>query len=164
MPAHKKGELSRAKSRELSFQILYRCAFNNFDKWNKELSRLTRSKIATKELLEWVWGAQSEDEAIVKLKYLSVDAEYFQNLFQALSTHAHTIDQRIETQSVRPLRNLDPVCLTLCRVAICEVLYLENAIPVSIAIDEAVRLGKKYGEEDSHRYLTGMLDALFKSQ
>ena len=51
--------------------------------------------------------------------------------------------------------------LTIMRLAIYEMLY-DDTVPVSVAINEAVELAKKYGQEESSGFVNGVLAKLAK--
>lgn len=50
---------------------------------------------------------------------------------------------------------------SILRLALYELLYRED-IPVEVSVNEAVELAKKYGEEDSGRFVNGILGAVVK--
>ena len=50
---------------------------------------------------------------------------------------------------------------TILRMATYELLYLDD-IPPKVSIDEAVELGKKYGNMDSGAFINGILDNIYK--
>ena len=50
----------------------------------------------------------------------------------------------------------------ILRLAVFEILFLPE-VPVSVAINEAVELGKKYGTEESGRFINGILGQLVRS-
>ena len=51
---------------------------------------------------------------------------------------------------------------TVLRLATYEMMFLEE-IPPRVSLDEAVEIGKKFGGEDSSRYINGVLDNIFNS-
>lgn len=51
------------------------------------------------------------------------------------------------------------VDLNILRMAIYEILYRDD-IPTTVSIDEAVELGKKYGTDDSSKFINGILGGL----
>ena len=51
---------------------------------------------------------------------------------------------------------------SILRLATYEMLYLED-IPPRVSLDEAVELGKRFGSEDSSRYINGVLDNIFNT-
>ena len=50
----------------------------------------------------------------------------------------------------------------ILRIGICELLFFSET-PVAIIINEAVELGKKYGEKDSKSFINGVLDCMAKA-
>ncbi len=51
---------------------------------------------------------------------------------------------------------------TILRLATYEMLYMED-IPPKVSLDEAVEIGKKYGAEESGKYVNGVLDNIYAS-
>ena len=49
---------------------------------------------------------------------------------------------------------------TILRLATFEMLCLED-IPLKVSIDEAVEIGKKFGSDESSRFINGILDNLY---
>ncbi|MGI6265396.1 MAG: transcription antitermination factor NusB [Acutalibacteraceae bacterium] len=56
-------------------------------------------------------------------------------------------------------KQLSRVALTLMRLAVYEMQY-EEEIPVSVAINEAVELAKKYGGEEEAAFINGVLGGI----
>ncbi len=71
-----------------------------------------------------------------------------------------TLDQKIEALARGwKLTRLPRVTLSLLRLAMYEMLMAAD-IPISVSINEAVELAKKYATEDDASYLNGVLAAL----
>lgn len=86
------------------------------------------------------------------------DLEYFHELLAGVQRSASELDKMLATYSSdRNLTECDPISLALLRIAAYE---LKNRIdvPYKVAINEAVGLAKKFGPEDSHKYVNGILD------
>ena len=94
--------------------------------------------------------AQQED-------YSRADSAYFTGLLNAVVTHAEEIDNTISGHIDRPLRQLDPVEHAILRLATYELLYRAD-VPYRVVIDEAVSLAKKFGAEQGHAFVNGVLD------
>ena len=52
--------------------------------------------------------------------------------------------------------------LAILRTAVAEMLYVDS-IPVSVSINEAVNLAKKYGDERSYKFVNSVLGKIAKS-
>ena len=63
------------------------------------------------------------------------------------------LDEVTEGWSVKRMGKVD---LTIIRLAVYEMKY-DDDIPVSVAINEAVELAKRYGSENSPAFINGVL-------
>jgi N utilization substance protein B len=88
--------------------------------------------------------------------------EFIQTLIMGMDTHIGEIDAKI-----RPLLSagwdfdrLAEIDRALLRLACFELFYMPN-IPPKATISEAVTLAKRYGTEESGRFVNGVLGSLF---
>ena len=51
---------------------------------------------------------------------------------------------------------------SILRLAAFEIMFIED-IPPKVSLDEAVEIGKKFGGEDSGRYINGVLDNIYST-
>jgi N utilization substance protein B len=58
-----------------------------------------------------------------------------------------------------PIDQLSAVDRNILRLAIFELL-IDNKVPVSVAINEAVELAKKFGSDNSSRFVNGVLSSV----
>ncbi len=49
---------------------------------------------------------------------------------------------------------------SILRLAAFEIMFIQD-IPAKVSLDEAVEIGKKFGSEDSGRYINGVLDKIY---
>ena len=52
--------------------------------------------------------------------------------------------------------------LAILRIAVCEMIYMDD-IPDSVSINEAVEMAKKFGDDDSPKYINGILSSIEKN-
>lgn len=72
------------------------------------------------------------------------------------------LDERIEAASHKwKMQRISRVSLAVMRLATYEVLY-EKDIPVSVSLNEAVELAKKYGGDDEAAFVNGVLGGIVK--
>lgn len=57
------------------------------------------------------------------------------------------------------IKRIPKVSLAILRVAICEMLYVEE-VPVSVSINEAVELAKTYAGENDSSFINGILGSI----
>lgn len=128
--------MSRRKLREQIFKLLFRIEFNKEDDMHDQERLFFRSD-------EIVY--EKEDENYILCKYKKV-VEKIEELDEKINTYAEcwTADR------------MGKVEVTILRLAIYELLYDED-IPKIVAINEAVELSKKYGQDDAQKFVNGIL-------
>lgn len=74
------------------------------------------------------------------------------------------IDEHIVKYSTKwKINRISKVSLAILRMAICEMIKIDKAqVPISVAINEAVEITKKYATPDDASYINGVLGALAK--
>ena len=91
------------------------------------------------------------------------DFEYFRELLAGVQREVEELDELlVPIADARELSECDPVTKALLRIGVYE---LKNRIdvPYKVAINEAVSLAKKFGPEDAHKFVNGLLDRAAKS-
>ena len=91
-------------------------------------------------------------------------SNFTRNLFPGTINNLETIDKNIEEY----LKNWDKsrlsrVSLAVLRLAVYEILYSQEN-PVSVCINEAVELTKKYALQDDASYINGVLSSIEKNK
>ena len=88
------------------------------------------------------------------------DQAFVRALVNTTIEHQEDIDRQI----IQVLKNWEYQRVSLVdkiilRVGACEILYFDD-IPFQVAINEAIEIGKKFGGEDSGKFINGILDAI----
>ena len=132
--------MSRRNARELVLKSLFQI---DFSKDTEPLAAFT----AAKE------GEVSEDE----------DA-YALALLDGIITNLDAIDAKITAYAIDwAVDRMPAVDRNILRIAIYEIFLSPEAIASSVAINEAVEVAKKYGTEDSGRFINGVLGKMVKN-
>ena len=85
------------------------------------------------------------------------DMEYLEKRFAEVLKVVEEIDSKIEASSKGwQLKRIGKVELTIMRLAVYEIKYDEE-IPTGVAINEAVELAKKFGDDNSGSFVNGIL-------
>lgn len=83
---------------------------------------------------------------------------YLEKLVFGVLEHQEEIDQLITAQlekwSLERLANVDRSVL---RIAIFEMKYCTEEVPVNVILDEAIEIAKLYGDDQSSRFINGVL-------
>ena len=129
--------LKRSVEREQAFILLFEKSFN-----------------AEVELAE-LYDMAVENEVIE-------DGEFTKALLLTAWKKVEEIDAVIEKNSKGwKIGRISKVSLAVLRLAICEILYMED-IPAGVSINEAVELCKKYAANDEPSFVNGILGTVAK--
>ena len=94
---------------------------------------------------------------------LEEDIEYFRSTVTGIIVNRESLDESItkylKNWTLDRIPKLDKAIL---ETAIYEISYNDD-IPTGVAINEAVKLAKKYGTDDSYSYINGVLSSYEKS-
>ena len=85
------------------------------------------------------------------------DVDYIKNKYMAVREKMPMIDIMIDEKSTGwKTSRMGKVELTILRLAVYEMLFDED-VPVTVAINEAVELAKKFGGDDTPAFVNGIL-------
>ena len=83
---------------------------------------------------------------------------FFLDIINGVTNHRSEIDPIIEQFSSNwRLSRMSCVDRNIIRIAVYELLFCDS-IPAKVAINEAVDIGKKFGDKDSGSFINGILD------
>lgn len=75
------------------------------------------------------------------------------------------LDARLQASSHHwKLERMSAVDRNILRMAAFELLYLGDKVPRKVAINEAIEIAKKFGNEDSGAFINGILDRIAQDQ
>jgi len=124
--------MNRKRSREIAMEILYQMDMTqSFDV--KEIN-----------------NKMDRYEEDIDRKYLTSVLE-MAIINQPLSDEK--ISQHLQNWKIERISKID---LAILRVAIAELLWVDS-IPKKVSINEAINLGKKFGDENSGKFINGIL-------
>ncbi|MBQ4271508.1 MAG: transcription antitermination factor NusB [Clostridiales bacterium] len=130
------------------------------------------SRIETREsavFFVYQYEFRSEDiDTQIKLflnenPHVEEDMDYFDKTVRGVIASREDLDEKIsqflKKWTINRIPKLDKAIL---ETACYEILNFDD-IPVSVSINEAVRLSKRYGTDDSSSYINGVLSSFEKS-
>lgn len=117
---------------------------------------------AMQALYQWQMAGASLNSIEVEFRVdndmSNVDLDYFHELLHKVPEHLSEIESEFSPYLVdRALSELDPITNALLRLATYEMKFRID-VPYKVVINEAVSLAKKFGAEDSHKFINGVLD------
>ncbi len=128
--------MTRKQAREEAFILIFEKAFND---------------IPTEEILEIA-------EEVRDIK----PDDYIKNVFFGVFENLETIDTLISENSVGwKIGRISKTALSILRLAIFEIKFYDE-IPVSVSINEAVELSKKYATKEDASFVNGILSTVAK--
>lgn len=93
--------------------------------------------------------------------FKNIDSSYFSELLHGTVQQTSQLDEHIQVTAGRSLQKMNPVELSVLRLAIYE-LVNRSDIPYKVVINEALRITKKFGAAEGFKFVNGVLDALAK--
>ncbi len=86
--------------------------------------------------------------------------EFLERLVHGVLEHRKEIDRLIKQYSKNwQLDRMSLIDRNILRLAIFELMHCED-IPPKVTLNEAIELGKKFGSEESGRFVNGILDRI----
>lgn len=87
----------------------------------------------------------------------SYDKDYFLEIINGVLNSLKEVDELIDARATDwTIDRIAKMDLPILRVAVYEMKHRED-IPIGVSINEAVELAKKYGSDDSPRFINGIL-------
>ncbi|WP_026516273.1 transcription antitermination factor NusB [Butyrivibrio sp. MC2021] len=128
--------MNRSMLREKIFELLFRVEFNPIEDMPEQ---------------EELYATTGDVE------FSKTDADYIRDKYEKIAEKLEEIDAAIneKTQGWDTGR-MAKVDLTIIRLAVYEIKY-DESVPTGVAINEAVELAKKYGQDGSPAFVNGVL-------
>ncbi len=128
--------MSRREMREQLFKLLFRVEFNS------------REELPQQEALFF-----EDEENVSDQKENMAISEKFNKIIEKLEGIDLSLNEKVQGWDTGRMGKVD---LTILRLAVYEIVFDEE-IPTSVAINEAVELAKKFGQDSSPAFVNGVL-------
>lgn len=128
---------------------------------SKENTSPVRSRDKVLQSLYEIDLGGSNAKEILKDKEMQKRYPHFKDLLIGVTESMSNLDSILQQLMDRDLLGLDPIERNALRLAIYEMLNSDLDKP--IIINESIRLTKKYGAVDGHKYVNAVLDKAFKT-
>ena len=159
----------RRTAREMALQMLYQS-----DLGGSSLPQIFSSFDVTEYLFPGWDEEESKSEAAGeprrnrprgsrrRLQQVHEAFEYARTLVEGTLEHREEIDRLIRDQADNwRLERMPAVDRNILRLAVFEMLH-QRDVPKLVVVDEAIELAKRFGSEQSGRFVNGLLDGLLK--
>ncbi len=136
--------MSRREMREHIFKLLFRVEFNDEDAMQEQ-----------KELFFDNDGvAVTEDDDMTVSENMKDEiSEKYERIAEKITQIDEMINEKAEGWKTGRMGKVD---LTILRLAVYEIVF-DDSIPTQVAINEAVELAKKFGRDESAKFVNGVL-------
>ena len=128
---------------------------------SKENTSPVRSRDKVLQSLYEIDLGGSDAKEILKDKEMQKRYPQFKDLLIGVTESMSNLDNLLQQLLDRDLLGLDPIERNALRLAIYEMLNSDLDKP--IIINESIRLTKKYGAVDGHKYVNAVLDKALKA-
>ncbi len=128
--------MSRREIREQIFKLLFRIEFN------------PKEEMAEQEAFFF----EDEENAAAPEDSVQI-SEKFNRIVEKLDEIDQNLNDKVQGWDTGRMGKVD---LTILRLAVYEILY-DQEIPTGVAINEAVELAKKFGQDSSPSFVNGVL-------
>ena len=136
------------------------------DKKSQYISeRRVARKLAVIAIYQWqmtqndyseIYLGLQEDKDLSK-DMTKADMAYFQSLSKTVIENVAAIDADLNPFLDRDAEHLDQIERAVLRMATCE-LKNHPEVPYKVAVNEAVNICKKFGADQAHKFVNGVLD------
>jgi N utilization substance protein B len=143
--------MARRRARELAFRTLFQAERGGtplLDAWRQVREELSE----TDEDADDAYGDALDREGI----------DFAERLIRSYDEHSGEIDDRLrDTVEGWTFGQMNQTDLNVLRLAATELLY-ESGVPGKVTIEMAIRTAKKFGGEESGRFVNGVLAKLYR--
>ena len=146
--------MARRRAREAAFRALFQADRGGADLdavWHEVRADAVQTET---EGEEDAYGDVMDAEAL----------DFAERLVHAFRDHREEVDARL-TELIHgwSFTQMSQTDLNVLRLAVTEMLY-EDEVPPRVTLEMAVRLAKRFGGEDSGRFVNGVLGALYRQR
>ncbi|MGH8146182.1 MAG: transcription antitermination factor NusB [Rhodanobacteraceae bacterium] len=127
---------------------------------------VTRSRArrrAAQALYAWELGGNPMRKVIEDFRHEQdmqiADLDYFEDMLRGVETHLAELDAGLTPFLDRDMERVDPIERAVLRLGAYELKYRLD-VPYRVVLNEAVEVAKRFGAEQGHTYVNGVLDKL----
>ncbi|MBI2620601.1 transcription antitermination factor NusB [candidate division WWE3 bacterium] len=121
-------------------------------------------KLALGSIFGWLFSDIDSENSLkfaqTVLECANADEQMAREITDGVEQNIKEIDKIIQVSAPEwPLDKIGKVDLVILRIAVYELLY-GNRVPKRVAIDEAIELGKEFGNDTSGKFVNGVLGSV----
>ena len=145
--------MTRGNARELALHLIYGRTFTGEE---------PESVISTRLEKEYYANLGEENE-VYAARPSRAQMRYIDTVVTGVANREEELDEQIRKFSIGwDISRLSKLARCILRLAIFEILYVED-VPAGVAVSEAVRIAKKYNDDDTGSFVNGILGSFVRS-
>jgi N utilization substance protein B len=118
---------------------------------------------AIQALYAWELGGNPMGKVIEDFRHEQdmqiADLGYFEDLLRGVEAHRAELDSGLAPFLDRDIERVDPIERAVLRLSAYELKYRPD-VPYRVVLNEAVEASKRFGSDQGHTYVNGVLDKL----
>ncbi|HEU4858007.1 MAG TPA: transcription antitermination factor NusB [Rhodanobacteraceae bacterium] len=126
-------------------------------------ARTRARRRAVQALYAWELGGNAMHKVIEDFRSEQdmqiADLEYFEDLLRGVEAHCKELDAGLTPFLDRDIERVDPIERAVLRLAAYELRHRLD-VPYRVVLNEAVEVTKRFGADQGHTYVNGVLDKL----
>lgn len=136
--------MSRHKAREIAFKYIYQIAYGQ--------------PLVVED--DGFWDLALEEDNLLK----DTDKAFIEDIISGVKNNIDEIDKIIFSKITgRSMDRVFKIDLAILRIAVYELLYVKD-LSYKVVVNEAVEIAKKYGKDNSHSFINGILREVIKEK
>ena len=145
--------MTRGNARELAVHLIYGRVFTGEEPEQVISTRLEKEYYAELGKENEVY---SERPSRAQLRYID-------SVVTGVANREEELDEQIQKYAIGwDISRISKLARCILRLAIYEIQYVED-VPAGVAISEAVRIAKKYNDDDTGAFVNGILGSFVRS-
>lgn len=136
--------MSRTEARECGFKMIYQSFFNN------------------QANVEPFFDCENLQDDVSAQEVLADELQFANSIFSSYQDNKAKIESKLQDNLKKGLKLTDIYSLdkAILFATIAQIDYLQE--PLGLAINEAVRIAKKYSTDKSSKFVNGVLSSIYK--
>jgi len=127
--------------------------------WQESRRRARRR--ALQALYQWQMNRQEAEEIVLQFRLVQdlsiVDEAFFESLVRGVIAEHDDIDRSLQPFLDRPLEQVDIMEQVILRLGAWELRHCPE-VPFRVVLDESIDLAHRFGAEQGHAFINGVLD------
>ena len=145
--------MTRGNARELALHLIYGRTFTGEE---------PESVISTRLEKEYYANLGEENEVYAE-RPSRAQMRYIDTVVTGVANREEELDEQIRKFSIGwDISRISKLARCILRLAIFEILYVED-VPAGVAVSAAVRIAKKYNDDDTGSFVNGILGSFVRS-